>query len=536
MNRFWKSIIYPLFNEINPKCIVEVGADTGVNTLNMLNYCVNNNSKLISIDPYPNFDVNNYKEEFSSNFEFVYDLSLNVLSSIEGYDLILIDGDHNWYTVYNELKLIENKFNQDSFPVIILHDVSWPYGRRDLYYNPDNIPKEFLNEFDKLGMLPNHDELVKIGGINSDLNNALHENTPKNGVLTAVEDFLKETTLNLSFFKINGFNGLGIIYPDEKFADSFLQNLVLNSDIVEEVEINYFIKSANKDKRIIYLTDENQRVSEELDIIKNRVSELTKINQDLKSNIGSLEEANLNLIGEYNVISLERDNLNNDNKILLDKVGSLEEKNSELNSINESLASKNNSLLDYNNLLIDKFNNMKKSIATLTAERDSLVQDYDNLSAEHDSLVKYINRLMSENDSLDHHNKILMEKVDSLTKCNHDLVLDKESLIQRDSILSKSKVDLLSKNSSLNQSNANLISEREALINRNSSLTNSNLKLSSENNSLIERNIILTKTKSSLEQENQKLLRDKHILFSSNSWKITSPLRKFSTFIRKLKK
>ena len=25
-------------------------------------------------------------------------------------------------------------------PLLVLHDVGWPYGRRDLYYDPDDIP------------------------------------------------------------------------------------------------------------------------------------------------------------------------------------------------------------------------------------------------------------------------------------------------------------------------------------------------------------------------------------------------------------
>ncbi len=41
-------------------------------------------------------------------------------------------------------------------PVLILHDVGWPYGRRDLYYTPETIPEEFRQPYEQAGMLPGH--------------------------------------------------------------------------------------------------------------------------------------------------------------------------------------------------------------------------------------------------------------------------------------------------------------------------------------------------------------------------------------------
>ena len=39
-------------------------------------------------------------------------------------------------------------------PVLILHDVCWPYGRRDLYYVPERIPEEFRQPYAQRGMRP----------------------------------------------------------------------------------------------------------------------------------------------------------------------------------------------------------------------------------------------------------------------------------------------------------------------------------------------------------------------------------------------
>jgi hypothetical protein len=49
-------------------------------------------------------------------------------------DAALIDGDHNWYTVYNELRLLAEgaRRHGTDLPVLTLHDVGWPYGRLSL--------------------------------------------------------------------------------------------------------------------------------------------------------------------------------------------------------------------------------------------------------------------------------------------------------------------------------------------------------------------------------------------------------------------
>ena len=71
-------------------------------------------------------------------------------------DVVLIDGDHNWYTVFNELRLIEEMSRLKGFPMplVMFHDIGWPYGRRDMYYNPSDIPEEFRQPIGKGGLMP----------------------------------------------------------------------------------------------------------------------------------------------------------------------------------------------------------------------------------------------------------------------------------------------------------------------------------------------------------------------------------------------
>jgi len=134
---------------------------------------------------------------------------------VERFDVVLIDGDHNWYTVYNELLLIET-LSRDAgqpLPLVFLHDVSWPYGRRDLYYDPESIPAEHRHSFARLGISPTASRLLVRGRYNARLCNALTEGGPRNGVLTAVEDYLAETTSAFEWVVIPAVFGLGILMP-----------------------------------------------------------------------------------------------------------------------------------------------------------------------------------------------------------------------------------------------------------------------------------------------------------------------------------
>lgn len=213
MHRFWNIIIEPVLTLLEPEIIVEIGSDQGKNTVSLLEFCKNTDAVLHAVDPVSNFDVDALKKEYGPRFVFHKSLSLNAIPRIKAADVFLIDGDHNWYTVFNELKLIE-KYAADAdrpFPVVMLHDIAWPYGRRDLYYYPENIPGKFRKPFKQKGIRPEVPDLLDEGGLNAHLNNSIYENALQNGVLTAIEDFLKEAGGSIEFFKLPGLCGLGIL-------------------------------------------------------------------------------------------------------------------------------------------------------------------------------------------------------------------------------------------------------------------------------------------------------------------------------------
>lgn len=225
MNRFWDEVIGPLARAAQPKIIVEVGSDYGVGTEKLLHLCKESGALLHVIDPVPKYDADEWSARWGDSLVFHRDLSLNALSRIAPMDFVLLDGDHNWYTVRNELELIYEQTVErgDAFPLILLHDVGWPYGRRDLYYDPSNIPDEFKQPHAAMGIIPGQSELAPGRGMNGHHYNALSEGTPRNGVRTGIEDFINDHEDGFTFIVIPAFFGLGILYRTRDIVDGPLK-------------------------------------------------------------------------------------------------------------------------------------------------------------------------------------------------------------------------------------------------------------------------------------------------------------------------
>ena len=217
MQRFYESVLEPIFKLENIKTIVEIGAERGISTSKLIKYAQKNGGKIYTIDPAPLFDADLFEKENPNTFVMVKDLSLNAVMNIKDADCFLIDGDHNWYTVYHELKMIYDTYGEDNFPLIFFHDILWPYDRRDLYYSPENIPAVYINEYEKKAINPDSDMLCSVG-LNERHYNAKKYGGKQNGVLTAVEDFITDyPSLELKFMSHNVLFGLGMIASVKKY-------------------------------------------------------------------------------------------------------------------------------------------------------------------------------------------------------------------------------------------------------------------------------------------------------------------------------
>jgi hypothetical protein len=215
MGRHWESVVRPLLIAVMARILVEVGTAFGGTTTKMVEWAGAHGGVMHGIDPVPNptLDLNALKRQYGDRFVFHRALSLEALPRIRDPDFVLIDGDHNWYTVHGELHAIAQVVREENrpYPLTLLHDVDWPYGRRDMYHDPETVPAEHRQEHARGGMLPGATELCGEHGLNTIRENALVEGTPRNGVRTAVEDFLAETDLKFDWSSVPGFFGVGIL-------------------------------------------------------------------------------------------------------------------------------------------------------------------------------------------------------------------------------------------------------------------------------------------------------------------------------------
>ena len=214
----FSDVILGVLDAADAREIVEIGAEYGGMSAMLADHVQARDGHLVSVDPAP-------KAEFLQWAAGRHDVKHVALTSIAAFpelvnvDAWVIDGDHNWYTVYNELQQIDALGKRDGKPLLaLLHDVAWPTGRRDMYYAPEQIPVPFRHAHSyeggaRLGqaMLDPHTGFRGMGNFAL----ALHEGGPRNGVLTAVEDFLGEQHAagrQLGFAEIPAVFGLGILF------------------------------------------------------------------------------------------------------------------------------------------------------------------------------------------------------------------------------------------------------------------------------------------------------------------------------------
>ena len=220
MYLLWESVIEPFLRAVGARVVVEVGAEEGYLTAPLLEYCDAHDGVAHVIEPQAHFLPESWKERYGRRFVLHEDVSLNALPRIEDPDVVLLDGDHNWYTVYHELGAIENLRQDGRFPVVVLHDIGWPYGRRDMYYDPSVVPERFRHRSRARGMRPGRSELLEEGGFNPHLENAEREGGPRNGVRTALEDFIAESRHDLRLTEVSGLHGLGVVVARQQLAAS----------------------------------------------------------------------------------------------------------------------------------------------------------------------------------------------------------------------------------------------------------------------------------------------------------------------------
>jgi hypothetical protein len=214
----FSEIILTCLETAEARQVVEIGAEFGGMSAQLASYAERCDGRLICIDPAPQARFTTWLKT-QSRVRHIAAPSLEALPQLRDIDAWLIDGDHNWYTVYHELKAIDAVCCRDGRPMLaFLHDVSWPTARRDSYYAPERIPADYRQPYDFTGGVTlDSPDLIPNRGFRGAGGWAFASTSgnPRNGVLTAVEDFLAERAAEdrpTVFARVPAVFGLGVVF------------------------------------------------------------------------------------------------------------------------------------------------------------------------------------------------------------------------------------------------------------------------------------------------------------------------------------
>jgi hypothetical protein len=205
----------PALDAAGARRVCEIGAEHGGNSTVLGEWLARRDGQLLSIDPAPSEAFLEWVRTHGSLARHLPALSLDAIEQVGAHDAWFVDGDHNWYTVFNELTLIHRVQRREGAPLLVfLHDVDWPCARRDQYYAPDRIPVQYRQPHSwDLGVTRASPAAIQ-GGFRGcgAFAVALQEGGPRNGVLTAVEDFAARHGEDFFWARIPGVFGLGVLF------------------------------------------------------------------------------------------------------------------------------------------------------------------------------------------------------------------------------------------------------------------------------------------------------------------------------------
>jgi hypothetical protein len=244
--------------------VTEVGALDGDLTRLLLSPS-RSGRQVIAVDPSSHPDLEKLARD-NPELRLICETSHVALTHTPLSDVIILDGDHNYYTVSEELRIIAERAaaQQRRFPLMLLHDVGWPHGRRDDYYAPAQVPAEYRQPIVPEGCLYPGDPGTRPGALPFH-HPAAHEGGPRNGVLTAVEDFVSDRE-ELHLAIVPTFFGMGLIWDRTMPEAGPLTELLTDWDRnphLERLERNRALHLANSQLQLNAVREADRRLAEQ---------------------------------------------------------------------------------------------------------------------------------------------------------------------------------------------------------------------------------------------------------------------------------
>ncbi len=206
-------IMTPTLDAAGVTSLLEIGSFRGELTEELLKWADRSGASVATVEPLPPDDLLDLKAR-RPELELIEDTGVGALEGLDSLpDAIVIDGDHNYYTLSGELEKIAEMAGERPLPFLLFHDMCWPHERRDTYYAPDRIPEDERQPLGHNCTIAPGNPGLSDGGLPYEWA-ADHEGGPENGVLTAIEDFI-EGRPDLQLATVPVFFGFGLLWQTD---------------------------------------------------------------------------------------------------------------------------------------------------------------------------------------------------------------------------------------------------------------------------------------------------------------------------------
>jgi hypothetical protein len=249
------------------RSVAEVGSYAGDFTRVLLLWAERTGATVTAIDPLPKPPLEELEAE-RPDLTLVRATSHEALAEIELPDAVILDGDHNYFTVAGELRIIAERAAPGPLPLLLFHDVCWPHARRDTYEAPEAIPAEHRQPMVEGGGLFPGDAGIRPGGLPMRAS-ADHEGGERNGVLTAIEDFVGGRD-DLRLAVIPAFFGLGVLWSRDAPYAAALAELLDPWDrnpLLERLEANRVLHLASSHWQMVEAARWQQRDARKAELL-----------------------------------------------------------------------------------------------------------------------------------------------------------------------------------------------------------------------------------------------------------------------------
>lgn len=195
--------------------VIEVGVESGGVSSAYVELGATN---VYCVEPKPTEDLRLTLSSDSMHLVEMY--SPAALTELPIADLYVLDGDHNYAVVRQEVMWI---LQNAPGAVVVMHDLLWPCGRRDAYYEPSPLEGLDKHASGHEGPTVWHDHVTPAGFVGLGAYTwSEHAGGERNGVLTAVEDAIRESDDAWRLAVVPAVFGMGVLLRERSEQDSQL--------------------------------------------------------------------------------------------------------------------------------------------------------------------------------------------------------------------------------------------------------------------------------------------------------------------------